>query len=47
MCGLLALSVSSTAMLVVRRGVPVMSLRLLEVTDVPTNSTPTELRVPS
>ena len=47
MCGLLALRISSTPMLVVRGGVPVMSHRLLDVTEVPTNSTPTELRVPA
>ena len=39
-CRLLALMVVSTAMLDVREGVPVMSLRLLEVTELHTSSTP-------
>ena len=41
-CRLLALIPSSTATLVVRGGEPVMSLRLLEVTELHTNSTPAE-----
>ena len=46
MCRLLARIVASTATLVVRGGVPVMSLRLLDVTDEQTNSTPADCRRP-
>jgi len=41
-CRLLALIVVSTAIEAVRGGVPVMSFRLLEVTELQTSSTPAE-----